>query len=259
MSDTPDPKQRFAGRVESYVRYRPSYPSAVIDLLESECGLTSASVVADVGSGTGILSTLFLDNGNRVFGIEPNAEMRAAAEEMLRDQPRFVSVAAAAEATMLDAGSVDFVTAGQALHWFDLAGARAEFTRILRTGGWVMFVWNAHRKDATPFHAAYERLLLTHGTDYAEVGRHEGGARMVQGFFGSDPFETRTFDNRQTLDLDGLKGRLSSSSYVPGPGQPGHEAMMREAERTFRAHETDGTVTFEYDTKVYYGRLTSEG
>jgi SAM-dependent methyltransferase len=250
-----DPTQRFTGRVESYVKYRPSYPRAVLDLLAAECDLTSGSVVADVGSGTGILSILFLENGNRVFGVEPNPEMRAAAEELLGDHPRFESVAGTAEATTLD-DSVDFVTAGQALHWFDLAGARAEFTRILRPDGWVMFVWNAHRKDATPFQAAYEKLLLAHGTDYAEVGRHEGGARLVRDFFGSDPFETRTFDNRQTFDLDGLKGRLSSASYVPGPGQPGHEAMMREADRTFRAHEIDGKVTFEYDTKVYYGRLT---
>ena len=254
-----DPTQRFTGRVESYVKYRPSYPRVVLDLLAAECNLTSGSVVADVGSGTGILSSLFLENGNRVFGVEPNPEMRAAAEELLGGHSRFESVAGTAEATTLDDDSVDFVTAGQALHWFELAGARAEFTRILRPGGWVMFVWNTHRKDATPFQAAYEKLLLAHGTDYTEVGRHEGGARMVQDFFGSDTFQTRTFDNRQTFDLDGLKGRLSSASYVPGPDQRGHEAMMREAERTFGAHETDGKVTFEYDTKVYYGRFRAKG
>jgi SAM-dependent methyltransferase len=253
-----DPTQRFTGRVESYVKYRPSYPRVVLDLLAAECNLTSGSVVADVGSGTGILSSLFLEYGNRVFGVEPNREMRAAAEELLGGHSRFESVAGTAEATTLDDDSVDFVTAGQALHWFDLARARAEFTRILRPGGWVMFVWNAHRKGATPFQAAYEKLLLAHGTDYTEVGRHEGGARMVQAIFGPDTFETRTFDNRQTFDLDGLKGRLSSASYVPGPDQPGHEAMMREAERTFRAHETDGKVTFEYDTKVYYGRFQAK-
>jgi SAM-dependent methyltransferase len=256
MSPSSDPTQRFTGRVENYARYRPSYPRAVLDLLKTECALTSASVVADVGSGTGILSKLFLENGNRVFGVEPNKEMRAAGKVLLRDYPRFVSVAGTAEATTLEGGSVDFVTAGQALHWFDLAGARAEFVRILRPGGWVMFVWNAHRKGATPFQASYERLLMTHGTDYAEVGRHEGGARVVEDFFGSNTFQTRNFDNRQTFDLDGLKGRLLSSSYVPGPGQPGHEAMMREAEHIFRAHEINGKVTFEYDTKVYYGRLT---
>jgi SAM-dependent methyltransferase len=250
-----DPTQRFTGRVESYARYRPSYPRAVLDLLAAECGLTSASTVADVGSGTGILSELFLENGNRVFGVEPNEEMRAAGEKLLRDYPRFTSVAGTAEATTLEDGSVDFVTAGQALHWFDPERARVEFERILKSAGWVVLVWNWRRKNTTPFLAAYERLLLTHGTDYAEVGRYRDGARLAEGFFGSHTFETRTFDNRQTFDLDGLKGRLSSSSYVPGPGEPGHDAMMRDAERIFHAHETDGKITFEYDTRVYYGRL----
>jgi SAM-dependent methyltransferase len=251
-----DPTQRFTGRVESYARYRPSYPQAVLALLKTECGLTRSSVVADVGSGTGLLSRLFLENGNRVFGVEPNEEMRAGGEGLLRDYPRFTSVDGTAEDTTLEADSVDFVTAGQALHWFDLAASRAEFARILRPGGWIMIVWNAPRKGATPFLAAYESLLLTHGTDYTRLGRYGDGARIVRDFFGSNTFETRTFDNRQTFDLDGFKGRLSSASYVPGPGQPGHDAMMRDAEIIFRAHETDGEVTFEYDTRVYYGRLT---
>jgi ubiquinone/menaquinone biosynthesis C-methylase UbiE len=250
-----DPRQRFTGRVESYARYRPSYPRAVLELLTAECGLTSASVVADVGSGTGILSELFLENGNRVIGIEPNEEMRAAGDRLIGDHPRFTSAAGSAESTTFEDACVDFLIAGQAFHWFDPERARTEFERILKPTGWVALIWNVRRKGATPFLTAYEKLLLTHGTDYAEVGHHEGVTRMVQEFFGSDTFETRTFDNRQTFDLDGLKGRLSSSSYVPGPGQPGHEAMMREAESTFRAHETDGKVTIEYDTKVYYGRL----
>ena len=111
-----DPTQRFTGRVGNYARYRPSYPRAILNLLETECGLTSASVVADVGSGTSILSELFLENGNRVFGVEPNYEMRKAGERRLERYPRFMSVAATAEATTLDDACVDFVTAGQAFH-----------------------------------------------------------------------------------------------------------------------------------------------
>ena len=253
-----DPTQRFSGRVDNYVRYRPSYPRAVLDLLKTECGLTGTSVVADVGSGTGILSELFLENGNRVFGVEPNSEMRAAGERFLGDHPHFTSVAGTAEATTLDDASVDFVTAGQAFHWFDVQRTRAEFGRILRPGGWVVIIWNARRRDATPFLVAYERLLRKHGTDYERVEHGRSAAVMVDEFFGPDDYETETFDNRQTFDLDGLKGRLSSSSYVPGPGEPGTEAMLREAEELFREHQTDGRITIEYDTKVYYGRLRQD-
>jgi SAM-dependent methyltransferase len=252
-----DPTQRFTGRVGNYDRYRPSYPRAILNLLESECGLTSASVIADVGSGTGILSDLFLQNGNRVFGVEPNYEMRKAGESRLEHYPRFTSVAATAEATTLDYASVDFITAGQAFHWFEVARSRAEFGRILRPGGWVVVIWNARRRNTTPFLAAYERLLREHGTDYEQVEHGRSAAGMVDEFFGPVEYEMEIFDNAQTFDLDGLKGRLLSSSYVPGSGEPGSEAMLREAEELFREHQTDGKVTIEYDTKVYYGHLTT--
>ena len=114
-----DPTQRFSSRVDNYVRYRPGYPSAVIDLLRKECGLTPNSVIADVASGTGIFTRMLLENGNRVFGVEPNLEMRKAGEEYLAAYPNFTSVAGTAEATTLADHSVDFVTAAQAAHWFD--------------------------------------------------------------------------------------------------------------------------------------------
>jgi SAM-dependent methyltransferase len=250
-----DPTQRFTGRVDNYARHRPSYPRAILSLLETRCGLTSASVVADVGSGTGILSELFLENGNRVFGVEPNEEMRKAGEKRLEQYLSFTSVAGTAEATTLDDARVDFVTAGQAFHWFDVERTQTEFGRILRPGGWVVVIWNARRRGTTPFLAAYERLLREHGTDYEQVEHGRSGAGMVDEFFGSDGYETKTFDNAQTFDLDGLKGRLLSSSYVPRPGEPGSEAALREAEELFHEHQMDGKVTIEYDTKVYYGDL----
>jgi ubiquinone/menaquinone biosynthesis C-methylase UbiE len=250
-----DPTQRFTKRVDHYVKYRPSYPRAVLDLLRTECGLTSASVVADVGSGTGILSELFLNNGNRVFGIEPNKEMREACERRLGPNPSFKSVAATAEDTTLDDASVNFVAAGQAFHWFDPERARAEFARILKPGGWVALVWNWRRKDQTPFLAAYERLLEAYRTDRGQAEIWRRGDEMAATFFGSGSFKETTFDNEQVLDLDGFKGRLLSISYVPAQGEPGSEEMLRNVEEIFRKHQTSGRVRIEYDTKVYYGQL----
>ena len=128
------PTERFSTRVENYVKYRPGYPPAVLDLLKAECGLTPASVIADIGSGTGILTRLFLGNGNHVFGVEPNQAMREAGEQLLADFGGFVSVAATAEETTLPDRSADFVTAGQAFHWFNLARTRPEFARDLEAG-----------------------------------------------------------------------------------------------------------------------------
>jgi SAM-dependent methyltransferase len=251
---TNDHTGRFSTRVADYVKYRPHYPPAVLRLLEDECGLTSTSVVADVGSGTGLLSELFLKNGNRVYGVEPNREMREAGERLLSSYTNFVSVDGRAEATTLEDACVDFVTAGQAFHWFDPPHARVEFKRILRDSGWVVLVWNDRRTAGTPFLEDYERLLLEYGTDYKEVSVKYAEESMLAALYGRSEMRAKTFDNEQVFDFDGLRGRHASSSYSPEPGHPNFDPMMRELEALFRRHERDGRVVVAYDTKVFYGR-----
>lgn len=251
-----DPTRRFSSRVENYVKFRPGYPAAVVQLLRDECGLTSDAVVADVGSGTGLLTELFLKNGNRVFGVEPNREMRRAGEKFLAGYERFTSIAATAEATTLDEGSADLVTAGQAFHWFDCEKAKVEFARILKPDGWIALVWNARRTDATPLLRDYENLLLNYATDYAAVDhkRVENQSEFDL-FFGSDNWKCASFDNIQRFDFDGLKGRLLSSSYAPEAEHAGYSAMLEELRAIFERHQCNGQVAFEYDTRVYYRRM----
>ena len=248
-----DPTKRFSNRVENYVRYRPGYPAEIVTLLRDECGLTPGSVIADIGSGTGKLSELFLNAGCQVFGIEPNKEMREAGERM--DFPNFTSVDASAEETTLPARSVNFITAGQAFHWFDLDRCRIEFARILKPGGWVAIIWNDRHSDTTPFLAAYERLLEQFGTDYAQAHhRRTDKPEVIQTFFGQEP-RFKSFPYAQHFDFEGIKGRLLSSSYAPVAGQPKHDEMLAELKRIFEAHQDKGMVAFEYDTHVYYGHF----
>jgi SAM-dependent methyltransferase len=248
------PTARFSDRVEDYVRYRPGYPPEVLDLLRAECGLRPSHVVADIASGTGIFTRLLLENGNSVFAVEPNTEMREMGIRLLEPYNRLVSIAGTAEETTLGSASVDFVTAAQAAHWFDLPRARAEFARILRPEGWCVLIWNERRAETTPFLRDYEQLLLTYGTDYKEV-RHERTTAIIHEFFAPALADERVFDLRQQFDYQGLAGRLLSSSYAPLEGHPSHAPMMRELQRIFRAHATDNVVEFEYNTRVYYGRL----
>lgn len=248
--------ERFSSRVENYIKYRPRYPSAVTQLLRKECGLARESVIADIGSGTGILTELFLKNGNTVFGVEPNNEMREAGERLLRDYSRFKSVSGKAEATTLPDRSVDFSTAGQAFHWFDREKARREFVRILRPGGWVVLLWNDRNISARPFFTAYEDLLRTYGTDYEAVGHKHVDSELIGSFFGADRFKLATFPNEQVFDYEGLKGRLLSSSYAPEPGHPKHTPMLQQLKTIFSQYQVNANVTFEYDTCVYYGRLS---
>jgi ubiquinone/menaquinone biosynthesis C-methylase UbiE len=248
------PTTRFSDRVENYVRYRPGYPPEVIALLAAECGLKPTHIVADVASGTGAFTRLLLENGNPVFVIEPNAEMREAGMSQLDAYDRLVSVAGTAEETTLRPASVDFVTAAQAAHWFDLPKTRAEFSRILRPQGWCVLLWNERRTATTPFLRDYEQLLLTYGTDYEDV-RHERTTAMIHEFFAPAPCQERVFSLRQRFDYEGAAGRLLSSSYAALEGHPKHAPMMQEMQRIFRAHATDNHVEFEYDTRVYYGHL----
>jgi SAM-dependent methyltransferase len=246
---------RFSDRVENYVRYRPGYPCDVLRVLENICGLASHDGIADIASGTGIWSRMLLENGNPVFGVEPNAEMQQAGERLLAGFPKFTSVAGTAEATTLPDKSVDFVTAAQAAHWFDRARARREFVRILKPGGWLVLLWNERLTDSTAFLRDYEQLLLTFGTDYEDV-RHERTTDAVNEFFDPAPYQEQVFEMRQDFDYAGLEGRLLSSSYAPGPGHPKHTPMLRELRRIFDLHLAAGRVTFKYKTRVYLGRLT---
>ncbi|MGA9306144.1 MAG: class I SAM-dependent methyltransferase [Candidatus Sulfotelmatobacter sp.] len=248
---------RFSDRVENYVRYRPGYPPEVVQELKSECGLIASHVVADVASGTGIWTRMLLENGNPVFGVEPNAEMRQAGDRLLAAFPKFTSVEGTAEATTLADQSVDFITAAQAAHWFDRARARGEFVRILKPGGWLVLLWNERVTDSTAFLRDYEQLLLTSATDYQDI-RHEHTTSAVNEFFDPSPFQERTFAMRQEFDYAGVEGRLLSSSYAPGPGHPRHAPMLRELRRIFDANAVGGRAVFEYNTRLYFGQRGRE-
>lgn len=226
----------------------------MFELLKRECGLSRHTYIADVGSGTGILARDFLEMGNIVLSIEPNAEMRAYAERDLAQFKKFTSVNATAEATTLPNTCVDMVTAAQAAHWFDHAKARAEFVRILKPGGWVVLVWNEREVDSTPFLRDYEKLLLEFGTDYADI-RHEKTTDDIDGFFAPSQFQSAVFANHQLFDFAGLRGRLQSSSYVPTAESSKYTPMLAELQRIFDTHQREGKVSFDYKTRIYYSQM----
>jgi len=250
-----DAKQRFSTRVADYVRYRPGYPSRLIDVLRGHSGLKPDQVIADVGSGTGLLSRVFLENGNRVIGIEPNDEMRAAGDEFLVGCKSFSSRKGSAEATTLPAASVDFVTAAQAFHWFEPKATRQEFARILKSGGSIVVIWNDRRIGETAFGRAYEDLLVRYGTDYTKVKEAYPEAHDMENFFGKGNFERAELPNFQDFDLAGLAGRLRSSSYAPREGQATYEPMLAALGKLFDANQKLGRVRMEYTTQMYFGRL----
>jgi SAM-dependent methyltransferase len=246
---------RFSDRVDDYVRYRPDYPAALLDWLQREQGVDSSWHVADVGAGTGISSKIFLDAGFRVTAVEPNAPMRAAAEQWLRSHGAFVAIDGRADATTLPDASVDLVTVAQAFHWFDEDAARREFARILRPGGMAAIWWNSRRLVGTRFLEGYEALLQMFGTDYTSVAERYADDAHMRAWFGAGFRGRASFQHAQRLDFEALRGRLMSSSYAPQAGHPQHEPMLSALRDLFDACAVDGTISFDYDTRISAGQL----
>jgi SAM-dependent methyltransferase len=245
---------RFGDRVDNYVKYRPSYPDEVINFLRKNFDLASSHIVVDIGSGTGISSEMFLKNGNRVIGIEPNTPMRERSLSLLKSYNRFEVIDGTAESTGLQDASADFVVAGQAFHWFDRDRAKAEFQRIVKGNGVVVLMWNERLVD-TEFGQLYDQLIIDHAIDYITVDHRNIDPNTVAEFFSPNSCTMKSFANRQVFDFEGLKGRLTSSSYVPNEGQPGYAPMVEALKQLFQQYRQGDRITINYSTNVYVSKF----
>jgi SAM-dependent methyltransferase len=249
-----DSTERFSDRVENYAKYRPGYPDEMVRYIGTL--VTLPATIADIGSGTGILTRQLLKSGYQVCAVEPNEEMRKEAERTSSGWSTFLSVNGTAEATTLANEAVDFITCAQAFHWFDRGKTRLEFCRILKESGMVALIWNERLDEASSVNRAYDNLLRGMAPDYQSVSHRHIGSGEIGTFFAPGEVHLRTFPNDQILDREGFFGRLLSSSYVPNVGQPGHREMIDAAERIFGAHNVSGKIRFDYETKVYVGRFS---
>lgn len=247
--------KRFTGRASFYSTSRPNYPRRILDLLRSEIDFDETYTIADIGSGTGLLSQLFLENGNRVLAVEPNDEMRGLAEKSLSRFPRFLSVRGTAEQTGLERASVDLVVIGQALHWFDPEASSREFARILKTNSQVCIAYN-DRNNEDSFMKDYDQIVRRYARNRASVPSIDDA--YLPRFFKNGKYSKFSLPNEQLLDLEGLLGRMTSASYMPSPSDQDHFALLREnVARLFKTHEKLGKVRMLYDTTVLLGKILS--
>jgi ubiquinone/menaquinone biosynthesis C-methylase UbiE len=248
-------KGRFSSRVDNYVKYRPHYPEEIIEFLRSELNMKVNDVIADIGSGTGFLSEIFLKNGNKVLGIEPNKDMRKAGEEYLKNYNDFMSIDGSAEETTLKEQSVDFVVVGQAFHWFDHEKCRTEFQRILKNEKFALLIWNERTIGSSIFMSDYENVMQKYSVGYDRSTNRNMDENKMKSFYGVENLNLKLFKNNQILDFEGLKGRTLSASYTPEENDPNHASFISELKEMFQKNQNNGTVEIIYSTRVYWGRL----
>lgn len=256
MSSENDATARFTERVKTYVQARPDYPADLLPYLRRELGLQTDWILADIGSGTGLLSRLFLEAGFSLIGVEPNQAMREAGESQLAGYPRFRSLPDRAEQLSLADASVDLVVAGQAFHWFDPRAARLEFSRVLRGQAPVALVWN-DRNDDSPLERGYLELMLEFAPEYQSLRLNPSTEQTLAQFFAPSPMRTADFEHEQWLDHPGLLARVTSSSCAPLPTDPRYPEMQARLDRLFQAHQQAGRVRLSYTTRLYWGYLKS--
>lgn len=256
---TENSENRFSDRVENYIKYRPHYPQAMIDLLCENNFLKNNDIVADVGMGTGISANLFLQNGFSVFGVEPNDAMRNAAEEWLKsfiEKKQLTTFRGNAENTTIPAHSINLVIAAQAFHWFEKDKFKDECLRILKPEGYVALIWNDRRTDSTDFLKLYEEFLKMFATDYAQVNhKNMQDKKVFETFFGNNHYKEFSIPNHQAVDLTSLRGRVLSSSYMPNTGHPEYEYMMYVLRKIFQRYQENNKVILEHDTRIYIGQI----
>jgi SAM-dependent methyltransferase len=248
--------ERFSSRVDAYQKYRPDYPKSLLLEIQKQAELGPTAVIADFGSGTGIFTCQLLQAGYEVFGVEPNGEMRAAAEATLSALPRFNSIDGSAENSHLASASIDLITAAQAFHWFNTDAAKHEFRRVLKADGKLALIWNK-RKVSQPFQQTYDAILRELAPEYGKVNHMNLSVSDLESFFATGSMQRYVFDHSQRLDFAALMGRLKSSSYCPDENSPQFIPLATELLSLFDQYAVDGAIEFEYDTELYLGPVAN--
>lgn len=247
----------FSGDVADYAKYRPSYPPKITQYMKKEFKLSNDHCVADIGSGTGLSSKLFLKFGCTVYGVEPDPAMRTVAEKKLAEFEAFTSIDGTAHDTHLPAHSVDFVVSAQAFQWFDQDMVKPEFKRILRPNGYCVLLWNQHPFKGSAMAKEFDQLLHQYLPEFTQATRRDSIDEQLTGFFDQD-FQRERFKNYHVMNFETFLGWTKSYAFNLRPEAPGYNDLMQSLRKLYEKYNDNGHVTFEYFTHIYVGRFAPE-
>lgn len=245
--------EKFSGKASYYTAGRPAYSEKLIEYIYSN-GFSKESVIADIGSGTGIFARQLLEKGSAVYCVEPNDDMRAAAESELNAFDKFVSVNGTASDSTLEPGSVDFITCAQAFHWFNVDAFKAECKRILKPNGRVVLIWNTRDMNAPVNRkcaAVCEKYCPAFQGFNGGINNNED---RISQFFGGD-FEIKAFENHLEYDENKFINRMLSSSYSLSPADSQYREYVEALKSVFEKHSSKGILTLPNNSVAYIGYI----
>lgn len=247
---------KFDGLGKIYSQYRPTYPNQFISYIYLNADIRNQSIIADIGSGTGILTKQLLEQGNDVFAVEPNADMRNIAENNLENFKNFYSIEGTAENTTLKSQSIDVITVAQAFHWFDREKFKNECKRILKPNGKVILVWNS-RDEKSEIVIENDRINRKYCHNFKGFSNGMKGAVGEGEFsdFFTNEYDEKAFKNDIKFNCDGFIGRNLSASYALKENEKFYSEYISELKNLFNKYCTDGMLTMPNFTRCYIGKV----
>lgn len=241
--------------IENYLKYHPGYPKKLLNYLYEDIGFSRESVIADICSGTGVLTRLLLEQGSRVVYVESDDQMREIAERLFSDEfQRFVSIKGTAENTTLFNDAVNFIVCTRSLRQFCRDKYRQEFYRIMKPSGTIIFLYNRLNQE-DDFIKECRRLTKTYQTYHETPYYRELSEDEIVDFFESAPYNHISFSHRQSLDYDGARDRFLPEINFLEQWNNGYKEMFEEFNDIFNRYSQNKKIFINYTTEVYTGAL----
>jgi SAM-dependent methyltransferase len=199
----------FGAHAEEYDLARPEWPVEVARWFVPE----EATLVVELGAGTGKLTRTVASLGVRVVAVEPDPRMLA-----VLTSAGLEGAQGSAEEIPIADGEADAVVAGSCVHWFDLERALPEIRRVLRPGGRFGFGWNG-RDGRHPTIARMNDAIYSQAPDSTRWRGRDWEAEVTSGGMFGD-VEQATFEHVHELPREALDAHLWSYATVASLPEP---------------------------------------
>lgn len=249
-----DSTKFYFGKQEDYSKYRPSYPKDLFEFLVKNYDLKSKDIV-ELGAGTGKFAKIASLYSNKIYYVEPNADMINKGKEYCNDCNNIIFVNNSAENTKLNNNIADIIFAVQSFHWFDKTTVKEEVKRILKPNGYFAIVWNDWEDENNEFSRKYFKYISEWNTKLTGRKYQHKNVDDRKNFFKEGMYDTYTFIHSKQYNLEMLIGLSKSLSYAPKKDEIYYDEFIKGIIEIFNKYQIDDYVRFDFHTEMYIGKI----